>query len=165
MNFSCKIETLTPKNIQQAACSPKEIAEFLHKHLEAFGDPIEEITEAVDYALGKKPSRQGFVLIARLTPSGHMQKPGVSDNASSPVRGVLVCCETGMKRFVPENLIVYIAVDPAIRGQGIGKALVQEAIKRSKGGIALHVEADNPARRLYERLGFTNKYLEMRLNK
>lgn len=31
-----------------------------------------------------------------------------------------------------------------------------------KSAICLHVEPDNPAKRLYEREGFTNKYLEMR---
>ena len=40
---------------------------------------------------------------------------------------------------------------------------MNEAIKNTKGGIALHVEPNNPARFLYEKLGFTNKYLEMRL--
>jgi ribosomal protein S18 acetylase RimI-like enzyme len=34
-----------------------------------------------------------------------------------------------------------------------------------RGNIALHVEPDNPAKILYEKLGFTNKYLEMRLIK
>ncbi|MGN6476242.1 MAG: hypothetical protein ACTHKV_03375 [Flavipsychrobacter sp.] len=39
------------------------------------------------------------------------------------------------------------------------------AITQTDGDIALHVEPDNPARQLYEQLGFTNKYLEMRLKK
>jgi ribosomal-protein-alanine N-acetyltransferase len=39
------------------------------------------------------------------------------------------------------------------------------AIENTEGNIALHVEPDNPAKNLYERMGFTNKYLEMRLNK
>jgi ribosomal protein S18 acetylase RimI-like enzyme len=40
-----------------------------------------------------------------------------------------------------------------------------EAINLAKGDIALHVEPDNPARHLYQKLGFDNKYLEMRLKK
>jgi len=40
---------------------------------------------------------------------------------------------------------------------------MQHAINNTHGGIALHVEPDNPAKILYEKLGFTNKYLEMRL--
>ena len=31
-----------------------------------------------------------------------------------------------------------------------------------EGDTKLHVEYDNPAKRLYERLGFENKYAEMR---
>ena len=34
-----------------------------------------------------------------------------------------------------------------------------------KGDVALHVEANNPAKHLYESLGFTNPYLEMRLKR
>ena len=42
---------------------------------------------------------------------------------------------------------------------------MEQALKLTKGDVALHVEPDNPAKKLYERLGFTNKYLEMRLVK
>ena len=43
--------------------------------------------------------------------------------------------------------------------------MMRKAIEVAKGDIALHVEPDNPAKILYEQLGFTNKYLEMRLKK
>ncbi|MFN2431167.1 MAG: GNAT family N-acetyltransferase, partial [Cryomorphaceae bacterium] len=49
--------------------------------------------------------------------------------------------------------------------QGVGKELMKRIIDHTDGGIALHVEPENPAKFLYEKFGFTNKYLEMRLNK
>jgi ribosomal protein S18 acetylase RimI-like enzyme len=41
---------------------------------------------------------------------------------------------------------------------------MNKAIELTEGDIALHVEKDNPARFLYEKVGFTNPYLEMRLS-
>ena len=79
--------------------------------------------------------------------------------------GVVILNNTGMGGFIPENILVYIAVDNRQRGKGFGKKLMQKAIDTAKGNIALHVEPDNPAKGLYEKLGFTNKYLEMRLTK
>jgi ribosomal protein S18 acetylase RimI-like enzyme len=70
-----------------------------------------------------------------------------------------------MSGYIPENILVYIATHRDKRGQGLGKKLMSKAIEISQGDIALHVEADNPARFLYEKLGFTNPYLEMRLKK
>lgn len=52
---------------------------------------------------------------------------------------------------------VSIGVKPAARGQGVGeklmRALIGEAACRGLG-LCLSVRSDNPARRLYERLGF-----------
>lgn len=50
-----------------------------------------------------------------------------------------------------------IALLPELRGRGIGSGLLAELIEeseRSGSSITLHVEADNPAVRLYQRLGF-----------
>jgi len=70
-----------------------------------------------------------------------------------------------MSGYIPENILVYIAVDSNTRGTGVGKKLMKKAMSIAKGNIALHVEPNNPAKFLYEKLGFTNKYLEMRYEK
>ncbi len=70
-----------------------------------------------------------------------------------------------MKEYIPENILVYIAVHRDQRGKGLGKKLMNETLLYAKGDIALHVEHDNPAKFLYEKIGFDNKYLEMRLKR
>lgn len=53
---------------------------------------------------------------------------------------------------------VSIAVDAGARGRGVGEALLRELIRsaRARGvdAVSLSVERDNPALRLYERVGF-----------
>lgn len=128
----------------------KEIADFLVVQLEQYGDPHEHIMQCLDYALDQAGDKGGFVVMAR-------------ENGN--IVGALVINKTGMSGYIPENILVYIAVDASQRGKGVGKKLMKLAIDLAKGDIALHVEPDNPAKKLYEKLGFTNKYLEMRLKK
>ncbi|ERM81729.1 GNAT family acetyltransferase [Rhodonellum psychrophilum GCM71 = DSM 17998] len=144
-----KIETLSA--IDQATfLQKKEIADFLFVHLEQYGDPHEDIMKCLDYALDQAVDKGGFVVFAR---------------EEDHVVGAVIVNRTGMSGYIPENILVYIAVDGSQRGKGVGKKLMQTAIDLANGDIALHVEPDNPARKLYENLGFTNKYLEMRLKK
>ncbi|WP_026977974.1 GNAT family N-acetyltransferase [Flavobacterium tegetincola] len=124
-----------------------DVNEFLFKSLEEYGDPKSDINDAMDYSLGLENSPGGFVLVA---------------NDGDKVVGAVVVNRTGMKKYIPENILVYIATDPEYRGKGIGKKLMETAIETAEGSIALHVEPNNPAKGLYEKLGFTNKYLEMR---
>lgn len=128
----------------------KEISMFLHKHLEEFGDPRQDIELAMKYALQKDGKPGGMIL---------------TSHADNTLVGAVVMNKTGMNGYIPENILVYIATHSGYRGRGIGKQLMSQAIAVSDGDIALHVEPDNPARKLYESLGFTNKYLEMRLKK
>jgi ribosomal protein S18 acetylase RimI-like enzyme len=54
--------------------------------------------------------------------------------------------------------LVDITLLPEFRGQGIGGALIQELLGEAASNgkpVALYVYHSNPARRLYERLGFT----------
>jgi len=52
-----------------------------------------------------------------------------------------------------------IAVEPNVRGRGVGAALLAALIERAHAdglpALSLSVEQDNPAIRLYERAGFT----------
>ncbi len=53
--------------------------------------------------------------------------------------------------------IMDVALAPPFRGRGIGTRLLSELIaEAAESGrkLSIHVERDNPARRLYERLGF-----------
>ncbi|MCI4648208.1 GNAT family N-acetyltransferase [Phaeodactylibacter sp.] len=141
------IKVYTP--FEPATISEKErIVDFLFHHLDQYGDAREDIHKAIQYALKETASHGGFVIAGAL---------------EGKIVGAVVINRTGMEGYIPENILVYIAVDGSQRGKGIGKTLMQKAISLAQGDIALHVEPDNPARHLYEKLGFTNKYLEMRL--
>lgn len=128
----------------------KEIIDFLFKHLENYGDPKDNIEQAIAYALEEHTSFGGFIVTA---------------SVQNSIIGVAVVNRTGMKGYIPDNILVYIATHKNHRGEGIGKRLMELTLKNTKGDIALHVEKDNPAKKLYEKYGFTNPYLEMRLKR
>jgi GNAT superfamily N-acetyltransferase len=125
----------------------ERLTRFLHLHLDQYGDKLEDISKAVEYANDPHGHKGGFILEAR---------------KGDTIVGAVVVNKTGMSGYIPENVLVYIAVNQNERGQGIGMELMKKALENARGDIALHVEPDNPARKLYEKLGFTNKYLEMR---
>lgn len=127
-----------------------EIVSFLYDALGEYGDPQEDIRRCFRYATEKFPSFGGDVIIAE------------EDNE---IAGAVIINNTGMRGYIPEHILVYIAVGENHRGKGLGKQLMEKASKIVKGNIALHVEPDNPAVHLYEKMGYENKYLEMRLNK
>lgn len=127
-----------------------EVLDFLFKHLDEYGDKREDIAKCMDYALSGAEGKGGSVLEAR---------------EAGKVVGALILNNTGMSGYIPENILVYVAVHGSQRGKGVGKQLVQLATENTSGSIALHVEPQNPARHLYEKMGFTNKYLEYRLTR
>lgn len=56
-----------------------------------------------------------------------------------------------------ELRVIDISLVPGARGGGIGGALLADVIAAAERGnrkVSIHVELHNPARRLYERLGF-----------
>lgn len=127
-----------------------DLVGFLYDQLEQYGDPKYQIEKAIDYSLEEFDSFGGFVMLLK---------------QQEQIQAAVVVNRTGMDGYIPESILVYIAVDRESRGKGLGKKLMLQAIEHADGDIALHVDAENPAIKLYEKLGFTNPYLEMRLKK
>ncbi len=130
---------------------PRErFIDFLYRHLDKFGDSKDAIGKSIDYAFSDEKGCGGFLLAV------------YNDDE---LIGALVMNKTGMSGYIPENILVYVAVDSRFRGKGFGREIVNKAISMADGDVKLHVEYDNPAKRLYERIGFTTKYAEMRYKK
>ena len=130
--------------------SREDLTGFLYESLKPYEDSKSQIADGLDYAFSDAEGKGGFVLLA------------LDDD--DPV-GALVMLNTGMKGYVPPNILLYIAVSPDSRGRGIGGNLIKMAFEKAEGDIKLHVEYDNPAKRLYERMGFESKYAEMRFSR
>lgn len=128
----------------------EDVASFLHAHLGRYGDSLDHIRLALHRAAGDEPHEGGSVTLAE---------------SGGEIVGAVVTNRTHMRGYTPEHLLVYVATHQDHRGRGIGKALMEEAAGSVEGSIALHVEPDNPAVGLYRKLGFTQKYLEMRLER
>ena len=142
--------TLYTPGSRMTTTQKDKIVRFLSIHLEQYGDEESDILKAIAYAMKDIPSPGGFVLV---------------HTDIEQIVGVVVVNETGMGGYIPENILVYIAIHNDYRGKGIGKKMMKVALQTCKGDVALHVEPDNPAKFLYEKLGFENKYLEMRYKK
>jgi ribosomal-protein-alanine N-acetyltransferase len=127
-----------------------ELAEYIHETIKPYEDTLKDTRRAVDDALNSDSPKGGFILLAESN-----QKP----------KGALIMLRTGMKGYVPENILLMVCVDPASRGRGLGGRLIRKGIELADGDVKLHVEYDNPAKQVYEKIGFTTKYAEMRYNK
>jgi ribosomal-protein-alanine N-acetyltransferase len=130
--------------------SQDELAAFLHESLKPYEDTPPDIRKGLNYALSEKPGEGGFVLAGRV---------------DGRLAASLVMLKTGMSGYIPENILLFVAVSPDSRGKGLGRQIIERAITECEGSVKLHVEYDNPAKRLYERIGFTSKYAEMRFNR
>jgi GNAT superfamily N-acetyltransferase len=128
----------------------EQFIDFLFEHLDKFGDPKPDIEKSIDYAFSDAEGKGGFLLAAF---------------HEGELAGALVMNNTGMSGYVPENILVYVAVDSKHRGKGFGGEIVKKSFDIAEGDIKLHVEYDNPAKRLYERVGMKTKYAEMRYEK
>ena len=86
-----------------------KIVKFLYKHLEQFGDPEKDILNSVDYVLKEDNSFGGKILTTKI---------------ENEIVGAVIINHTGMKGYIPENVLVYIAVHNKYRRKKIGKFLM-----------------------------------------
>lgn len=145
-----RIKTINSPDDFPTGFDRNAFVDFLHTHLGPYADPEPSIHLAIDYAFSPAEGKGGFLLAAF--------------DGDTPV-GAAVVNDTGMGGYIPEHILVYLAVASPRRGAGVGTRLLDALTGACTGDVALHVDHDNPARRLYERFGFSSKYAEMRLHR
>ena len=128
----------------------EEVARFFHETMKPYHDSLDDVQSALDYGLVPGEGAGGFLMLA---------------HEDEELLGALLMLRTGMSGYVPEHILLFVSVDPSTRGRGVGGQLIGRSIAECDGDVKLHVEYDNPAKRLYERLGFTSKYAEMRFSR
>jgi ribosomal-protein-alanine N-acetyltransferase len=141
------VKVTAPDGFPAWAMRPR-VVEFFHETMKPYEDQPEDIEHALDYAFSQEKYAGGFLMLVA---------------SGGQLAGALLMLNTGMKGYVPENILLFVSVNPQMRGQGIGAKLIQRCFDEVEGDVKLHVDFDNPARRLYERLEMKHKYAEMRL--
>src|SRR5690606_41833262 len=101
-------QTFHAQNLPQPELK-QQIVDFLHTHLEQYGDTKSAISKAIDYSLGLNNSPGGFTILL---------------NDNDILKGVVVVNRTGMGEYIPENILVYIATQRYFRGEELGKKLI-----------------------------------------
>jgi len=135
-------------NEEFPAWAPREqVARFFHETMAPYNDELPDVESALDYALVPGVGAGGFVMLV---------------GEENRLLGACCMLRTGMSGYIPEWILLFVTVDPSARGRGIGGQLIDRCLAETDGDVKLHVEYDNPAKRLYERLGFVSKYAEMR---
>lgn len=127
-----------------------DLASFFHHKMKPYNDTQQDVNRALDYVFVPGAGQGGFAVVA---------------TRQQRLLGALLMLRTGMSGYIPSNILLFVAVDPELRGKGVGRRIIDLALSRCEGDVKLHVEHDNPARRLYERVGFESKYLEMRITR
>jgi GNAT superfamily N-acetyltransferase len=124
------------------------ITNFLFEYSDDARDTKNAIRKSILYAAKEVPGLGGYVFVME-----HHNK----------ILGAAVVNRTGMSEYIPENILVYIAVKTAFREKGIAKELIKHTIKYCDGDISIYVNKNNPVVKLFENQDFKPRNMEMRL--
>lgn len=125
-----------------------KLIKFLEANTENGHFSQSEISEAIECAIKERPSLGGFVLILK---------------EENELLGALVVNATGMENRNAKHRLSLFAVARSHRHNGIAKHLIKNALQKTEGNLAIQLEPGNGKVAFFERLGFKEKYVEMRL--
>jgi ribosomal protein S18 acetylase RimI-like enzyme len=112
-----------------------------------------------------------LMALRRATMLEHLRSAGAPDDEASLLARVEYRLEDAQLAYLGDEflglfkthpmpdawMLVQVQITPARQGQGWGAALIRRLLERAAAehrSVVLHVLKTNPARRLYERLGF-----------
>lgn len=100
-----------------------KIVSFLYKNLGEYTDDRDSILESLLYV--ENSINGGCIFTAQ---------------NNEQIIGIAVVAKAGMQKFIPENILIHLAVDQNFRGLKISCGLLNYLMKNVEGNIALHVE-------------------------
>ena len=107
-----------------------------------------EITMAIECALKERPSLGGFILTVK---------------EKGELLGALVVNTTSMEARNPKHRLSLFAIARTHRHNGVAQHLLTKATQQTNGSLAIQLEPGNGEVSFFEKLGFKEKYVEMRL--
>jgi len=122
------------------------VAQLLHDFNREFDDPTPEVPVLAARVRELLAGGDTLVLLAGIGPDG-----------IAVLRFRAALWSSGLECYLAELYVV-----PARRGRGLGRALMEAALReaRERGADTMEIGVDEPdlaARRLYESLGFSNR--------
>lgn len=126
------------------------ITKFLFEYSDDVRDTKSAIRKSILYAAKEISGLGGYVFVIEY---------------NNEIIGAAVVNKTGMNEYIPENILVYIAVKTGFRERGIAKSLIEHTIAYCDGDISTSINIDNPVIKLFEKQGFKSRNIEMWLVK
>lgn len=126
------------------------VVQFLNREIESYSDSEAAILKSVQYAVKDRAGLGGYVFEMFDGPE---------------TIGVAVVNRTGMEDYMPDNILVYLAIKKEVQRNGHGRQLLSYALEHCEGEVMLHITKDNPALTFFEKVGFRTQYQEMYLEK
>ncbi len=134
-------------NFHLRACTPDDDA----TQLAVYASTREDELSLTDWSAAQ---RAAFVLMQHRAQQVHYASHYPNSRCQLILVGEAVAGRLWLDGPPESKQILDIAILPAFRGQGLGTACLRE-LMQDASSLSIHVEIHNPARRLYERLGFT----------
>jgi len=126
------------------------LTNFLYENSGDFRDSKSAIKKSLLFAIKEISGLGGYIFVLE---------------DKDEILGVLVINKTGMNEYLPENILVYLAINKKYRSHGIGDKLINYTLNYCKGDIAIYINKENPELRLFEDNGFKSRNIEMRLTR
>lgn len=126
------------------------VVQFLNREIDPKSDTEGAILKSIQYAIKDRAGLGGYVF----------EMLDQNDTI-----GVAVVNRTGMADYMPENILVYIAIRKDRQKSGFGTKLLDYALEHCEGEVMLHLEEKDSASGFFEKVGFRTQYREMYLDR
>lgn len=126
------------------------VVNFLFERLDTKSANKDYIRQSIDYATKECMSFGGFVIVCKL---------------HGEIIGAVIVNQTGMEGYMPENILVYIAVSENYLRKGVAKCMMDQVLNYAKGNIAIHMRGNLKLVPIFEKLGFKKSIEEMLIDR